>query len=176
MNYKASSVSLRYDATQDRIEWTSHCAEQTFVRTWLTRRFLTATLPRLAQWLDAKVESPAITAAVSSQTPSERQHIRRFEHEVAQHQVKAVREVAPERAFVAEFLLDGLQLQRRKGGFLLALVDREKTYRVDLAMTAPQLHKIVGELVTLSDAGRWNLSNPWQGVGSATVPVTQPVH
>jgi hypothetical protein len=175
VKYAAKSVSLRYDPKQDRIEWTNHCRDKQFVTCWLTRRFLGNILPRLAEWLDAKAEQQAAPRAAGSQTPAEKQHIRRFEHEMAQHQVKAVREPAPQREWVAEFLLDGIQLARVKGGFRLTMTDRDKQHEVVLGLTGPQLHKVVGELLLLSENGQWNVDNPWQS-GVAGAPDTAPVH
>jgi hypothetical protein len=164
MNYNATSVSLRYVPSEDRIEWSSHCGGETMVRSWISRRMLALSLPRLAKWMEGRSDAQKPPEVSQSQTTAEKQHISRFEHETAQQQVQAVQEKVKRRPVDADFLLANLSLETlRSGAIKLSLQSAENTEQVSLKASLPQLHKLVGEMVRLSEAAGWELPNPWQG-------------
>ena len=148
-----------------------------YIRSWISRRMLGLTLPRLAKWMAGRSDAGKPPEVSQAQTPAEKQHISRFEHETAQQQVHAVQEKVVQRPVEAEFLLANLSLETlRSGAIKLSLQSAENTEQVLLKASLPQLHKLVGEMVRLSEAAGWDIPNPWQTGGTTDQASSRAMH
>ncbi len=160
----SKSVSLRYDPAQDRLQWISHCAEKQMVSVWFARRVLLLVMPQLAEWLEKTGGVSADALSGDRVAETEKKRYQQFEHEAAQQQVPIVQDVLPrERIFEAEFLVNSVKLAiTRSQKVKLILLDDKNSVEVISVMSVPEIHKIIGELLRLSDAANWQVPNPWR--------------
>ena len=162
--HTARSLTLRYVALEDRIEWLSYCENNIVVSAWVSRRLLLALLPQLFEWL-GKNSDRQLPAAVRGRTAAEKTHIHRFDHELAQHQVKAVAAKPPRSHKTEQFLLRHLDFKATKTGVVIGLAAEKNMTLVAFSATLPEIHKVIGELLRVSDDAGWEVPNPWYASG-----------
>ena len=162
--HTAHSLSLRYVALEDRIEWLSHCENNRVVSAWVSRRLLVSLLPRLAQWLDSAGERQSDTHN-NARTVTEKKHIHRFDHDIAQRQVKSVKGSLPKTYKSEQFLLRHLEFKTTKAGVIIGLAAEKKCIVVAFSASLPELHKVIGELLRISADAGWGINNPWHSIG-----------
>lgn len=159
VNYSANSISLRYVAKEDRIQWICHCNENKLVVVWITRHMLTILLPRLAKWLDQN--NPQEKQLVKTRTESEQKHISRFEHEIAQKQVSSTRAKLALTNVVDQFLMQTFGLKTEGSKVAVNLTGEGDSQSVVFQATLSELHKIVGELIQIGEKAGWHIEHPW---------------
>ena len=166
--HKACSLSLRYVALEDRIEWLCHCENNILVAAWVSRRLLISLLPRLAEWLDKTSERQSDSDS-NVRTVVEKKHIHRFDHDVAQRQVKAVKESLPKTSVSEQFLLRHLEFKAAKQGVIIGLAAEKNCTLVAFSASLPELHKVIGELLKIGNDADWGISNPWHSIAANKV-------
>ena len=192
MKYTAQSVSLRYIPGEDRLQWISHCSPENIIGMWVTRRLLSLIAPQFADWLGRNTGVQQASAGLDKTVspPAKSSEVKQFEHEVAVQQVKSVEEKKPDWAPDANYLMVQLGLKATtEGKAKLTLVGQEiiqstpntisvaaEPIEIQTVMTAPELHKIINELLRLAQQVHWGVANPWQEKTSTVTIDTRPVH
>ena len=161
-SYQSKSISLRYDIKQDRVQWLGLCADNRLASIWISRRMLSALLLKLSQWLNKHSEQTFLSASKAKIT-KEKGSVHRFEHEAAQRQVPVVHEVVSKKQTIfVEFLLSVLHLTPlNKDSVKLVLSGEKNTYEIYSMMSTNEMHKVLSELLRLSDSAGWKVPNPW---------------
>ena len=171
-HFQSKSVSLRYDAQEDRLLWISSVGDDQLTSVQITRRMLSNMLPNLAEWLNNNSDNQQSSKV---QTSIEKQRVYLFEHEAAQHKVPMVHDVIPvKKVMLADFLLCNINLSITKKRLVkFALSNKENSVQIFSVMSFNELHKIIGELLKLSHAAGWGIQNPWKKEGAGTIHVSE---
>jgi len=170
VKYSANSISLRYLAKEDRIQWICHCSENKIVLVWITRRMLSLLLPRLAQWLDKN--NPQEKKQAKPRTESEQKHISRFDHEIAQKQVPSTREKVSLKNVVDQFLMQTFGLKAVGSKVVVTLAGEEESQAIVFQATLPELHKVIGELIQIGEKAGWHIEHPWYSAATGADAAT----
>jgi len=98
-----------------------------------------------------------------AKTPVEKKSVHRFIHEEAQQQINFKRDHLDKNQKPAvDFLLNSIQFsQLINNQIRLILIDDSASIGVIYRMTSTEVHKIIGELIRMSDGADWKLANPW---------------
>jgi hypothetical protein len=163
--FYAQSVQFSYHSDADRIMLLFD-AQQSH-RVWLTRRYLTQLLPRMADWLN----KTAVCKSIDVTTESVRLAISEFEHASAKSQIKTEKEqggrganIERPKATSREYLSTMLQLQTQKNKVLVQF-GHGKVFESAILLQRSELHKLLGCLLGLANDSGWSVDSPWQSVG-----------
>ncbi len=160
--YRSQSLSFQYHPQQDRLQCISSCEQDQEISIWISRRLLWVALPKLAQWLENNADPDSLANKVN--TTQEKRSIIAFEHESAQQKIVSKEEKKSFNApFARDFLLHTLSISgTQKNKIALTFQDETKTCQIVSILSYDQLHKIMGELLKLSEHAHWALENPWK--------------
>ncbi len=160
--YQSKSIALRYDSKQDRLQWLGDCGDDQFASIWISRRILIRLLDNLSQWLDKQTEQQQ--ASTGNIKTAHQDSVNQFAHEAAQREVVGVSGEAPNAQVIRiDFLLDMVRLTPiDQHSIKLLLFDEKSHYEIFSVMTLNELHKILAELLRLSDLAGWKIAHPWQ--------------
>lgn len=149
-------IQISFVAGEDRLLLRVSTQNQEEFRCWLTRRFVKAIRPALAQ---AMAANPRIQ---NQADPLAKQELLRFEHEVARHTsdfatpYKGVARALPLGA--APVLLTRGQLKPQSGGDITLTLAPDQGGGIDLALNPTLLHSLVVLLDQTLQATDWNLA------------------
>ena len=162
--YRSKSLSFQYHPQQDRLQCISCCEEDIDISIWISRRLLWVALPKFAQWMEQNIDPDSLANKVN--TKQEKSSIIAFEHERAQQKIPSNEEKKKFNIpFANDFLLHTLRLTGvSQNKIALTFQDEHKTCQVVSILSHDQLHKVIGELLRLSDHAHWALENPWKKV------------
>ena len=176
VKHRARSLTLRYVTLEDRIEWLSHCENNITVSAWVSRRLLIELLPQLFEWL-GKNNGRQLAPQASGRTAAEKTHIHRFDHEIAQRQVKTVTAKLPKNLKTEQFLLRHMDFKATKAGVIIGLAAEKNSTLVAFSASLPETHKVIGELLRVSDDAGWEVPNPWYASsGQSSEAVLESIH
>lgn len=149
-------IQISFVAGEDRLLLRVSTQNQEEFRCWLTRRFVKAIRPALAQ---AMAANPRIQ---NQADPLAKQELLRFEHEVARHTsdfatpYKGVARALPLGA--APVLLTRGQLKPQSGGDITLTLAPDQGGGIDLALNPTLLHSLVVLLDQTLQATDWDLA------------------
>jgi len=170
---KSKSVSLLYDPRQDRLQWISQSEENQLILIQITRRMFIKVLPILADWLNKySIQTPENKQdAESSQVQTDISLTQQHEHYIAQQQVSISQGVMSDEIQIDDsFLLYTIRLGNiHQDRVRLTLIDEQDSIAVQAHLSLIELHKIIGELLKMSDLADWKVINPWQQTGDMKV-------
>ena len=155
-SYITKSITLRYDQPLDRIQWLCTSSDNELVIIWLTRRMLIKLAPKLSQWL----EKPLPTDE-KLRTPMEREAISRFRHEAAVK--KSIRrKVTIDVNNMTDFMLHAISFRTVSANqHVFTITDSNKTKQIKFVASYNDIHRILGELISLAKSAEWGVDLPW---------------
>jgi len=112
--------------------------------------------PKLGQWLE-KTTSPE----KKLRTSVERETINRFTHEAAVKE-STRRKVTVEISNANDFILHTISfrpIQANQNVF--TITDKNKTTQVKFVASHNDIHRILGELISLAKSAEWGVDLPW---------------
>jgi len=112
--------------------------------------------PKLGQWLEAK-----IPAEKKLRTSVEREAISSFTHEVAVKE-STRRKMTVDISNTNDFMLHTVSfrpIDTNKNIFTIA--DQNKTKQVKFVASYNDIHRILGELISLAKSAEWGVDLPW---------------
>ncbi len=166
---KYATLSVVYDAQQDRLKLLLVSKQAEPVVGVMTRRLFKGVLSQLPLWLEKQVAVPASSMRPRQPGDSLQQDmLSSFEHLSACQEPQEKIEVnvkvgQPADEFVIESANFSIKEVGASGARLVQLrfISASRDNNINLSLTKTQLHKLVGMMLDKCEG--WDLVNPWAG-------------
>ena len=167
MSFISQTITIFYDAHQDRLNLLFIDKNKQELLGAMTRRFLKGLLAILPEWIDKNIEQIQNRL---NQNKQQQRDINQFHHQAAQQNIQANYDSVKIDKTMMPFMIETINIAKQhvaneEGDIVdqirLTFVDDAKKYNIILAMTLAQLHKLIGEILTKVE--EWDLLNPWEG-------------